>query len=63
MVSEVATRSAQSFGKKMTTIQCVSVSLIDDEHAGDLVQAVCVGSSSDYTPVMAPAMKAKKVAT
>ena len=30
-------------------IQCVTVSLIDDEHASDLVQAVCVDSSSDYT--------------
>ena len=30
-------------------VQCVTVSLIDDEHAGDLVQAVCVDSSSDYT--------------
>ena len=39
--------------------------VIHHEHAGDLAQAVCVDSSSDCLPVMAPmksAMKAKKVA-
>ena len=57
-VCEVATRFASFCGNRFqdvfdlhdsAMVQCVTVSLIDDEHASDLVQAVCVDSSSDYT--------------